>query len=391
MKLPLWKVDPKWAPPALRKIAEKEIHTWLPGWLAARARARLRRPTTGTKHLLFAVCDHYEPLHGGAGFEQGLARVREWRERYPTLMAPFRDANGRAPRHTFFFPGDQYDPRFVEPLGELADLGFGEVEVHLHHQDDTHASLRAKFEQSLEGIAAHGLLPERAGKPAWAFIHGDWALANGRRDRRMCGVDDELALLWELGCYADFTFPSAPDQTQPNWVNCIYYPEDVHGPRGYEHGERVAVGTMPRDRVMLVQGPLAPRRRVGSRKPWDISIENGALDFTRGLELERLRTWVAQDVIVEGRPEWVFVKVYTHGAPEPNAELLLGDGTAKFHQALLEEYGRGSPWNVHYVSAREMFNVARAAMDGKSGSPAAWFDYEIPPPPRLQPKRRVAG
>jgi hypothetical protein len=36
---------------------------------------------------------------------------------------------------------------------------------------------------------------------------------------------------------------------------------------------------------------------------------------------------------------------------------------------------------VHYVTAREMFNVARAAMDGKTGNPNSYFDYVIPPPP----------
>jgi hypothetical protein len=28
-----------------------------------------------------------------------------------------------------------------------------------------------------------------------------------------------------------------------------------------------------------------------------------------------------------------------------------------------------------------MFNVARAAMDGKTGNPNMYFDYLIPPPP----------
>jgi hypothetical protein len=28
-----------------------------------------------------------------------------------------------------------------------------------------------------------------------------------------------------------------------------------------------------------------------------------------------------------------------------------------------------------------MFNVARAAMDGKSGDPAGYFDYIVKPPP----------
>jgi hypothetical protein len=28
-----------------------------------------------------------------------------------------------------------------------------------------------------------------------------------------------------------------------------------------------------------------------------------------------------------------------------------------------------------------MYNVARAAIDGKGGEPSAWFDYLVPPPP----------
>ena len=35
-------------------------------------------------------------------------------------------------------------------------------------------------------------------------------------------------------------------------------------------------------------------------------------------------------------------------------------------------------------TARELYNVARAAMDGMGGSPAAFFDYEVPPPERAR-------
>jgi hypothetical protein len=28
-----------------------------------------------------------------------------------------------------------------------------------------------------------------------------------------------------------------------------------------------------------------------------------------------------------------------------------------------------------------MFNVARAAMDGRTGDPSAYYDYIVPPPP----------
>jgi hypothetical protein len=72
------------------------------------------------------------------------------------------------------------------------------------------------------------------------------------------------------------------------------------------------------------------------------------------------------------------VKVHTHGAPERNAKVLLGEHATRFHEALGARYNDGEKWKLHYVSAREMFNVARAAMDGKTGSPAEYFDYEIP-------------
>ncbi len=118
--------------------------------------------------------------------------------------------------------GEEYDGLLLEPLARLVEAGLGEVEVHLHHDGDTRATLREKLERTLAAFASHGVVPrDDARRPAWAFIHGNWSLANGRPDGRWCGVDDELRCLHELGCYADFTFPSAPDPCQPPVVNAI--------------------------------------------------------------------------------------------------------------------------------------------------------------------------
>jgi hypothetical protein len=91
---------------------------------------------------------------------------------------------------------------------------------------------------------------------------------------------------------------------------------------------------------------------------------------------------VNQGIGVAGRPEWVFVKVHTHGAIERNADVLLGDAMLRFHEALAE-YNDGRLWKLHYVSAREMYNLARAAMDGQTANPEQLLDYEVPRPPRL--------
>ncbi|HEY2517858.1 MAG TPA: hypothetical protein VGI39_43610 [Polyangiaceae bacterium] len=380
----LWEIDLTRLPGPLGKVGEKELHLWVGAWLKDRARkamARKLRPA-GTRHLLFSICDHYEPLHGNADFARGMDRVNEWRMRYPEMAREFRDADGRPPRHSYFFPGEQYDGRFIEPLAEMCAAGLGEVEVHLHHDGDTRETLRTSLEQTLRDLDRHGVVPKVRGKHAWSFIHGNWCLANARRDGRWCGVDDEMDLLWELGCYCDLTFPSAPDQSQPGIVNSIYYPRgDVSRRRAYEDGEPVRVGTPRQDRLLLIEGPIALALRPGSRAP---RIESAALDHGDPPTAERLQTWVDQEVTVGGRPEWVFVKLHTHGAPEKNAKVLLGDESVRFHRALRQKYNDGRDWKLHYVTAREMFNLARAAMDGKRGEPSDWFDYEVPAPPRAR-------
>jgi hypothetical protein len=89
---------------------------------------------------------------------------------------------------------------------------------------------------------------------------------------------------------------------------------------------------------------------------------------------------VSANVHVQGRPEWVFVKVYTHGAPEKTAQSLLGEGGVGLHRELCTRYNDGRRWVLHYVTAREMYNIALAAMDGCTGDPRQFRDYELPPP-----------
>jgi hypothetical protein len=128
----------------------------------------------------------------------------------------------------------------------------------------------------------------------------------------------------------------------------------------------------------MITGPLAFARKglAGLR------MENGAITGDDPPDAQRVKTWIKQGIHVEGKPEWVFVKVHTHGAIEKTAKSLLGDGSHALHEALRDHVRDG--WKLHYVTAREMFNVARAAMDGKTGTPDQYFDYVIAPPPIAQ-------
>lgn len=354
----------------------KHLERWLPAYARFRWRRARTQPWTGKRHLLFALTDHYEPLWGKADDARGMERVEAWRQRYPAL-ARFRDADGRPPRHSFFFPGEEYRPAYLDALAELTRAGLGEVEVHLHHDGDTAATLERKLRQTLDDFMRHGHLARSAGGPRWAFIHGNWALANARTDGRWCGVDEELPLLFRLGCYADFTFPAAPDECQPNRVNEIYWPTgDLAKRRAYEQGRPARIGERHDDRLLMITGPLA----IAHRPRKIPRIENTALYAHDPGTPRRVRTWIEQDIHVDGRPEWVFVKAHTHGASEKEGAALLGDGGDELHRAL-SEYNDGEQWSLHYVTAREMYNLAIAAMDGRSGNPNDYRDYVLPPPP----------
>jgi hypothetical protein len=137
------------------------------------------------------------------------------------------------------------------------------------------------------------------------------------------------------------------------------------------------VGEVRRDRILMVEGPLALATRA---EKIPVRIENSAITAKEPGTPKRIATWVNQNIHVEGRPEWVFVKVHTHGAPELQAASLLGDGGRTMHRALTSRYNDGREWILHYVSAREMFNIAIAGMHGLDGNPNDFRDYWLPPP-----------
>jgi len=364
----------------LQDLPHRNVHRWLGGYAQSSLRQLLAPRHEGLRHLLVAVCDHYEPLWGNATLEHGRSRVERWLAEYPKLAREFRDADGRPPRHTFFFPGEQYQPEYLDALAQLARAGLGEVELHLHHDGDDAQKLSRDLLQYLRDYAQHGHLSRGAdARLRYAFIHGNWCLANSRKDGRWCGVDAELRVLFETGCYADFTFPSAPDETQPGIVNQIYWPDgDPRCARAHETGVRARVGHSMSDRILMIQGPLALARRAGRL---GVRIDSAALTARDPGTPSRVRTWVSQAIQLQGRPEWIFVKLHTHGAPDEQAKSLLGGPGRAMHRSLTQQYNDGSRYQLHYVTAREMFNIARAGMDARSGNPNEYRDYVLQPPP----------
>ncbi len=360
----------------------KAFDKWLLSYLT---RPRSNLPTDQTVDILICVCDHFEPFHA-TDKNGAMARMDTWNKAFPKLISKFKDADGVSPRHTFFYPIEQYDRDVIDRLEELTAACGGEVEIHLHHDNDTAESLRSAITQGITDFRRHGFLSrDPNGDIRYAFIHGDWALDNSHPSGRHCGVRDELRVLRESGCYADLTMPSAPSPTQTRIVNCVYYAKSTTSPKSHDKGVPVGAGaSSTRERrddtsqLLLIQGPLGLNwnRRKLSLLP---RIENGDLTGANPPTTDRLRLWLRLHNHVAERPEVVFIKLHTHGAIERNSGVFLGDPYRRFHEKLLAEYNDGKRHRVHYVTSREMTNILHALEDGKTGNPGEYRDHLFKP------------
>jgi hypothetical protein len=359
------------------QIRRRHMQRWLPTYL--REQQRYQAPTPDEEvHVILCIADHFEPKAGQASVETGRQRVAAWVENYPKQFGAFTDSDGRPPRHTFFFPIEEYEREYLEALAGLCRAGFGEVEIHLHHDKDTAEGLRAKllnFKEIL--VTQHGLLSRhrQSGAVMYGFIHGNWALCNARPDGAWCGVNNEIPILLETGCYADLTFPSAPSETQPAIINRIYYACDRSGePRSHETALPADAATDKA--LLLVQGPLLLN---WGRRKWGVfpGVENACLQSSQPPSIERLWQWLQARVQVAARPDWFFVKLHSHGAPEHDHEALLGGPMVKFHEDLAKAARDNPKFHFHYVTAREMVNLIKAAQSGYQGPIAGALDWEL--------------
>jgi hypothetical protein len=124
----------------------------------------------------------------------------------------------------------------------------------------------------------------------------------------------------------------------------------------------------------MLQGPLA----INWRAPGYPRIENASLTTPNWGRPDRVAQWLACNVHVRGRPEWLFVKLHTHGAIERDFDALFGEKAFEMHKTLNEVCNDGREYRLHYVTAREAYNIAKAAEAGLDGDPSAHRDFRLP-------------
>jgi hypothetical protein len=323
----------------------------------------------GLTHVFFMYVDHFEP-------GKDIARTERFAARYEALARRHKDGDGRIPQRTWFYPAEQPIDANMLRLQKLVRDGYGEVELHLHHDNDTPASLEKELTDGIAYFQRFGFLKTVDGQTRFAFVHGNYGLDNGN-GAAFCGVNTELRMLKKLGCYVDHTFPALWREAQPPFVNAIYETVDDDGPRSYKRRlppDALGTGDMTMFLAPLVLVPSWNPRRLF------LEVEDANIHSTVPLTTARADQWIKANIHVPQKPEWVFVRAYGHGAmSDADEEETLGPRFDAVLTHLESRYNDGTRYKLHYVTVREAYNLARAAAAGQQGQPAEYYDWVVKP------------
>lgn len=334
----------------------RHAELWVPGYLRSRFE-RWTAPVSGPSRVWLAIADHYEPLWNRVDDDKGRERVELWERQWPLTAERHRDSAGRSPKYTFFYPQEEYRPQLLDPLARMTHSGIADVEVHIHHDGEGEQNFvdrMSGFQETL--LHRHGLLREREGKIRFGFIHGSWALDNSLPNGRLCGLNNEITLLQELGCYADFTMPCGASPAQARTVNMIYWAiDDPTRPKSYDRGVALTPGGASNG-LLMIPGPLGIRwaERLTPR------IEKGEIGVHDMPNRYRVRRWLDFAPRVGSD---IFLKLYTHGCQERHSTALLQEGLHALFTAVQAECD-SRHWSYYYVSCWEMYQAIDAIRRG---------------------------
>ena len=316
------------------------LDVWLPDytpWSETRPRVQ-DKPI----HIFFFFTDHFE-------LATRASLVKRWVSDYPKMAARHRDSDGRPVQHTWFYPVEQPNDQYLLDVRNLVESGYGEVEFHLHHGNDDWKSALSKYEHGISYLQQFGFSKTVDGQTQFAFIHGNNSLDNSLGNEK-CGVDRELEMLRRLGCFADFTFPNTWDWSQPSLVNKIYWAVDDDSPKSYRTGHILSQAHPFTGDLLMFTGPVMIRPTIRPNKLFFV-IDDADIHPTFPARRDRADSWVDAGVPVDGKPEWVFIKVSGHAAAsEASTNDVLGPQFEDALSHLESRYNDGRNYVLHYVT-----------------------------------------
>lgn len=194
----------------------------------------------------------------------------------------------------------------------------------------------------------------------WGFVHGAWAL-NGS-DRNICQIPNEIEILHQHGCKADFTFPAGRPWCDPTLVepftiipftNYRCYDRNAAKPMRLEPG----VDAMTPDRFLIwnhrIDANFSSLDNLRNR-----SVEMNEAD-NRTLANRAVLTWLEKGWVHPGN-HTLYLKTHAHSLWHEHWDSLgnhtssLTSPVAKIAFPMLETHCRAHGAEVEYLSVREV-------------------------------------
>jgi hypothetical protein len=130
---------------------------------------------------------------------------------------------------------------------------------------------------------------------------------------------------------------------------------------------------------MIFEGPLIFAPSLNPHRLF-LDLDDGDIHASVPASPRRADRWVRAGIHLDGRPDWVFIKLFAHGISSPaDEEAVLGPAFDETLTYLERQYNDGKRYILHYITARQAYNLAIAAAQGSSGQPEQYFDQPIPP------------
>lgn len=338
-------------------LKSRNLNIWITSYLKQFFK---RKHSSGSiKHIYFCLADHYEPYVGKVKQDKAHARVSRWITEYRNIAKHHSDSYGRPPQHSYFYPEEEYDEWVINKLSEICKDNLGDLDIHLHHDDDTAENLEitlTKFKELL--YEKHGLLRKNENNEiVYGFIHGNWALDNSRPDGKWCGVNNEIEVLLKTGCVFDMTMPSAPSDTQTSIINSLYFAKETGFCKSHNTGTLLEGGYWGEEgkELLMIQGPLT--LNWSSRKLGILPrIESGELSNDSPPNVSRVDLWEKYSPRITCEDDHIFIKLHTHGVNDSNTDMFFNQNGFDDLWSMLEaKYKNNSKYKLHYVTAWEMF------------------------------------
>jgi len=286
------------------------------------------------------------------------------------VLSDHKDRDSSIVRITFVTYADSTRLRL---LTDFCKSGFGEVEYLLRSECDTVPDAGQMLDDDLDILKSFGWAMTDDSEVRFAVLQRRAVSRHLNRE-----IDSSLNHLAARGCYLDLSESHRHNISRSTIVNSIYLVSThAEEPGSFANQCELVAGKLGRGRLLVVDSPLLID--WSDWRDWYVPlVEDGKLTPGIPADSNRVNSWIRANVHVTGQPNWIFVKLVTDSLLHVESASLL---IASIDRMLeyLERLPDDGQYRIHYVTAREMYNIARAAEAGESGDADDFRDYLIRP------------